>query len=41
MLKLKIILEWVFGKQGSDGVNEIHMALDRDQWWAPGSMKGR
>jgi hypothetical protein len=28
-----IILEWILGKIGWEGVGWIHMAQDRDQWW--------
>jgi hypothetical protein len=32
----KIILEWVLEKQGGKrwGVDWIHLAQDRDHWWA-------
>jgi hypothetical protein len=29
----KMILEWILGKQ-REGVDWIHLAQDRDQWWA-------
>jgi hypothetical protein len=29
----RIILEWILGKQW-EGVDWIHLAHDRDQWWA-------
>jgi hypothetical protein len=28
----KIILDWVLGKIGWDGVDWMHLAQDRDQW---------
>jgi hypothetical protein len=28
----RIILEWILGKQGGEGADWIHLALDRDQW---------
>jgi hypothetical protein len=29
----KIILKWILGKWGG-GVDWIHLAQDRDRWWA-------
>jgi hypothetical protein len=30
----RIILELFLGKGGWEGVDWIHLTLDRDQWWA-------
>jgi len=29
----KITLEWILGKLGWEGVDYMHLAQDRDQWW--------
>jgi hypothetical protein len=28
----RIILEWILGKMGWEGVNWIHLVQERDQW---------
>jgi len=45
----RIILERILGKESVEGVSWMHLAQDKDQWWAlcehsnelSGSIKGR
>jgi predicted P-loop ATPase len=30
----RVIFEWVFENEGWERVHWIHLAQDRDQWWA-------
>jgi hypothetical protein len=30
----KVILQWIVGRLGWEGVYWIHLAQNRDQWWA-------
>jgi hypothetical protein len=31
---VRIILEWILEKQCGENVSWIHLAQDRDEWWA-------
>jgi hypothetical protein len=33
-VKGDVILEWILGKYVGEFVDWIHLAQDRDQWWA-------